>query len=95
MSEFINNMVRNQNSDDWSASKSMTVQLLQRLVELVFVNIYRLEVIWEQFVQMVNTLLQINTTLAGRNQILIKLAIEANQAVILSYFAYKKNQKQI
>lgn len=81
--------------DEEVTEKSLTIHLIKRLVELVYTNIYRLEVVFDQFIAIITTLLQIQTGSKVKSMIYIKLAIEANQSVILSYFQHKRNSQQL
>lgn len=58
LSELVSNGLKVQNIDQELDSNSLSIQLIKRLMELVLVNLQRIELIWDQFLAMTNTLLQ-------------------------------------
>ena len=58
LSEFVSNSMKLTQIDQELNESCLSIQIIKRLMELVFVNVARLELIWDQFVSMTNTLLQ-------------------------------------
>lgn len=72
----------------------MSIQLIRRLAELTYVNIDRLEIIWDQHVAMMCIMLQnasIDASKGNKSNIFVKLSIEGSQALTMSYFQHKRH----
>lgn len=95
LNELVLNGIQSPNIDSDLNKYSMSIQLIRRLAELSFINIDRLDLIWDQLVAIMDMLLQnqkLSNAKSNKSNVFIKLSIDFNQAVVLSYFAYKRNE---